>query len=94
MSRRDLPPFLGRQLQTPGIVLEGASLDESLVIVEKVIAETAVLCTHGDVIGNLLSHFQRHGSHLDDIRLEKGSMWVLDVVEGAVVAASYVPPPS
>jgi len=95
--RQTVEPLAGRTavpIDVADALAEGASLEESLVIIDKVIAESAVLCTHGDVIGNLLSHFQRHGAHLDEDRLEKGSVWVLDVVETAVVAGSYTPPAS
>jgi hypothetical protein len=53
-----------------------------------------VLCTHGDVLLNLLTHFARRGVAVDDDRMEKGSVWVLDVVDGEVRAATYVPPPT
>lgn len=95
--RQTIEPLAGRTavpIDVAEALAEGAPLDGSLVLVDKVIAETAVLCTHGDVLAALLSHFQRHGAHLDDDRLEKGSIWELDVVEGAVVAAHYIPPPS
>jgi broad specificity phosphatase PhoE len=72
---------------------EGAPLDDALTLFDKVASETAVLCSHGDVIGALLWHFERHGVHLPDDRIEKGSTWVLEVDEGAVVAARSLPPP-
>jgi 8-oxo-dGTP diphosphatase len=95
--RQTVEPLAGRaavKIDLADGLAEGASLDESLVVVDKVIAENAVLCTHGDVIPNLLSHFQRHGAHIDDNRFEKGSYWVLEIVEGAVISGSYVPPGS
>ena len=56
---------------------EGASLPDSLRLVEKVAGENAVLCTHGDVLGNLLMHFAELGVDLQTDRVEKGSVWVL-----------------
>jgi 8-oxo-dGTP diphosphatase len=72
---------------------EGASVHEALRQLEKVADEVAVLCTHGDVIELLLGHFERHGVRLGPCRFEKGSVWVLETVAGAVVEASYLPPP-
>jgi 8-oxo-dGTP diphosphatase len=72
---------------------EGAPLAESLRLVEKVAGDTAVLCSHGDVLGNLLNHYASIGVALGDDRLEKASVWVLDVVDGEVRAAHYVAPP-
>ena len=75
------------------VLAEGAPLADSLRLVEKIAGDTAVLCSHGDVLGNLLNHFASTGVALDDHRLEKGSVWVLDVIDGEVRAAHYVPTP-
>ncbi len=50
-----------------------------------------MLCTHGDVMQDLLDHFGRHGVKLRDHRMEKGSIWEFDVEGGAVRRAHYVP---
>jgi len=72
---------------------EGAPLEESWGLLEKFNEEQAVLCTHGDVMGNLVFRAERLGVQIDDDRLEKGSTWVFDFEAGAVVAARYIPPP-
>lgn len=72
---------------------EGAPLDESLALVDKVTEETTLLCTHGDVVGNLLTFVERHGVRVSEMRIEKASTWVFDLEAGAVVNAAYVPPP-
>lgn len=94
--RQTVEPLAGRAdipVDFADALAEGASLDASLVLVDKVIAETAVLCTHGDVMGNLLLHFRSCGAHIDDDRIEKGSIWVLDVADDEVVAGRYLAPP-
>jgi 8-oxo-dGTP diphosphatase len=53
-----------------------------------------VLCSHGDVIGDLMRKLADRGVPLDDDRIEKGSTWVLQVEEGEIVKARYLPPPS
>jgi broad specificity phosphatase PhoE len=89
---------LGERLLTPvdlaEALAEGSPCAAALVLVDKYADEDVVLCSHGDVIGDLLSHFQHQGVHLDDDKLEKGSTWVLDLEAGAVIAARYVPPPA
>jgi hypothetical protein len=45
------------------------------------------------VIGNLLVHFTDLGLDLGDDRLEKGSVWAFDVVDGDVRGARYLAPP-
>jgi broad specificity phosphatase PhoE len=85
---------LGLEVTVSDALAEGAPLTDALRLVEKVSDENTVLCSHGDVIGELLQHYQRAGVELDDDRLEKASVWVLDVPDGVVRGAHYVPPPS
>jgi 8-oxo-dGTP diphosphatase len=73
---------------------EGAPLVETLALFDKLGDESAVLCTHGDVVGELLHHCARQGVRLDDDRMEKGSTWVFETEAGAIVAARYLPPPA
>ena len=71
---------------------EGARLPQALRLFEKLQDREAVLCTHGDVLEDLLDHFGRHGVKLRDHRMEKGSVWVFDVEHGVVRRARYVRP--
>ncbi len=87
-EQRRLPVDLGDELS------EGAPLADALRLVDKVTHENAVLCTHGDVVESLLGHFERQGVKVGkNPKLEKGSMWELDVDDGEIVAARYHPPP-
>ncbi len=73
---------------------EGASLTDALRLIEKCSRESTVLCSHGDVLGLLLQHYQDAGMALDDDRLEKGSVWLLTLDDdGRVNAATYLAPP-
>jgi 8-oxo-dGTP diphosphatase len=85
---------LGIEVTPSDALAEGASLTDALRLVEKLSDENVVLCSHGDVIGELLRHYARAGVQLDDDRLEKASVWVLDAPDGVVRSAHYVPPPS
>jgi 8-oxo-(d)GTP phosphatase len=55
----------------------------------------AAFCTHGDVQQSLIENLLERGVRLagDAIGFAKGSIWVLEVRDGLIVAASYVPPP-
>jgi broad specificity phosphatase PhoE len=86
-AKRDLT------ITTANALAEGAPLSEALRVFEKVIDQEAVLCTHGDIVRDLLDHFGRHGLKLRDHRMEKGSIWVLEVTDGEVTDARYRPPP-
>jgi broad specificity phosphatase PhoE len=83
----------GVPLELSEALSEGAPLADSLRLVEKLAGENAALCTHGDVLGNLLMHYAHLGVELEDDRLEKASVWVLEFVDGEVRAARYVAPP-
>jgi broad specificity phosphatase PhoE len=84
---------LGIPVHTDDALAEGTALRDALRLVEKVSDETTVLCSHGDVVGELLSHFSREGVLVGEPHMAKGSTWVLDAAYGTVVAAAYIPPP-
>jgi 8-oxo-dGTP diphosphatase len=89
-------PLAGRrklEIETSDALAEGARLSQALRLFEKVQDREAVLCTHGDVMQELLDHFGRHGVKLRDHRMEKGSIWVLDTGRDGVEKARYAPPP-
>jgi broad specificity phosphatase PhoE len=95
--RQTVEPLAARRgvtIEAADELAEGATLDDAVTLFDKVASENAVLCSHGDVIGALLHHFERAGVPLHDDRMEKGSTWVLDVDAGAVVGARYLPPPA
>ncbi len=73
---------------------EGSPLSDALRLVEKVADQATVLCTHGDVIGELLDHLGRLGVAPRDPHFEKGSTWVLNTKRGDVTSVSYLPPPA
>jgi broad specificity phosphatase PhoE len=71
---------------------EGAALAATVELVEKLAADgtTAALCSHGDVIPDLLAALARRGADLDASgSCPKGSIWVLVVEDGAVTRADY-----
>lgn len=55
---------------------------------------SAVLCSHGDVIGELVLMLAGRGVLRDAASWEKGSTWVVEAAGGDPVSARYVPPPS
>jgi 8-oxo-dGTP diphosphatase len=87
-----LAASLGLDVEQEEALAEGADWSRALRIVERAPAPIA-LCSHGDVIGDLMHHLATRGVPLDDNRIEKGSTWVLQVEEGDVVKARYLAPP-
>jgi broad specificity phosphatase PhoE len=83
---------------------EGAGLTDALELVEKYADEETVLCSHGDVIGDLLHHYEKLGIPLDRDPTEltrgapwkwteKASTWILQPASGQIVGTRYIPPP-
>jgi broad specificity phosphatase PhoE len=90
---------LGLPIEDAGALTEGAPLSEALRLIDKMSDQPTVLCTHGDVIGDLLHHFADQGVRLDagddaapsELRFPKGSTWMLDAEDGQVVRGRYLP---
>jgi len=81
-------------LELSDALAEGAPATDTMRLIDKVLTEDAtVLCTHGDVVENVLHELALHGVPLDDDRLDKASVWVLDAKDGEIVGGHYVPPP-
>jgi 8-oxo-dGTP diphosphatase len=75
-------------------LIEGAPLTDALRLVDKVADEPTVLCTHGDVIEELLGHLRRRDVVNGNARFDKGSTWVLATDGGEIIGAGYLPPPA
>ena len=80
----------GLAVETTDDLAEGAGHRPVLRLLAEV--GDAALCTHGDVLQDVLEWLERHGVVLDG-GMAKGSMWMLDTVHGEVVAARYLSPP-
>ena len=84
---------LDRRLVTDDRLAEGYDRDGALELLSGV-TDGSVLCSHGDVIPDVISALQRRGAEMlgaPDWR--KGSTWVLTRIGGAIIAASAIPPP-
>jgi 8-oxo-dGTP diphosphatase len=88
-----LAASLGLEVEIDKKLGEGHDWSHALAIIEGA-TQPVVLCSHGDVIGDLMQHLASRGVALDDDRIEKGSTWVLQVEQGDVVKARYLPPPT
>jgi phosphohistidine phosphatase SixA len=91
---------LANKLATPvektDVLLEGADTADAYELLRKVAKgkSDAVLCTHGDLVPELLRMASRDGLALDDApRWPKGSTWALEVDARGFSRATYLPPP-
>lgn len=70
-----------------------AGLTEVLTLLEDPDLQDAALCTHGEVIGQLLIRLVADGLAVDQpLVWPKGSTWLLDGANGQVKVARYLPP--
>ena len=86
---------LGLELELHDALAEGAPPEAAFTLVDGLVtADTeAVLCTHGDIIPEVIARLADAGVPLDGPpTCAKGSIWELDVHDGRVVAARYIPP--
>jgi 8-oxo-dGTP diphosphatase len=92
---RPLAERLGVKLELDLDLMEGMGPESAArLAVQATPGSGLVLCTHGDVIWELLTDLEAAGVPLTaGIPAKKGSVWVLEVEAGAVVRGRYQPPP-
>ena len=73
---------------------EGARLKGAYRFIEDPDLDDAVLCTHGDVIQELVDDLiRRRIVKASQVELDKASTWVVEVEDGTPVGARYIPAP-
>lgn len=84
------------KVESEPALLEGAPLAKSFRFLTSVTHADGdvVLCSHGDVIPDLLSTLRARGVEMvDEFRWSKGSTWVLAFDGKQFTKARYLPPP-
>jgi 8-oxo-(d)GTP phosphatase len=76
--------LIGLSIETRTELDEGARRQDVLELLEGVVAPVPALCTHGDVIEELLP----------DEQCRKGALWIVEWEDGEVRAERYLPPPA
>ncbi len=88
-----LAQALGLDVEETHALAEG-SVNAALDLIHSLVGEDAALCTHGDIIPEVLQHLEAEGVHiLSEWKWRKGSTWVLHTEDGAFARATYVPRP-
>jgi phosphohistidine phosphatase SixA len=73
---------------------EGGGLNGAMRFVEDSKLGDSVLCTHGDVVQELVEELiRRRVVKASQGGLDKASTWVVEVENGSPVRARYIPPP-
>lgn len=85
---------LGISVETDARLAEAQGCAGALLLADELREETAALCSHGDVIPDLLEELVRQGVRFDDdLRWPKASTWVLSRNGTGFSKGRYLPPP-
>ncbi|MGH8887615.1 MAG: SixA phosphatase family protein [Egibacteraceae bacterium] len=84
----------GLTVETAAALGEASGVRQPLSLIRKLASTSAVLCSHGDVIPAVLDALAaENGLPLPaDYPCAKGSTWVLQARDSALVEAAYLPP--
>jgi phosphohistidine phosphatase SixA len=94
-SLEPLGERVGLAVEPDQRLAEGQGTPGVLDLIGEVRGTTAVLCSHGDVIPDLLDALQAGGTRLkDELRWQKASTWVLTWDGDQLSKGRYVPPPA
>ena len=86
----------GVHVVTDEVLAEGAPTKAALKLLHDAAAAKgdSVVCTHGDLVPELLRALTKDGVRLvDDLRFAKGSTWVLQTKDHSLTEGRYLPPP-
>lgn len=85
-----LATSLGLTIEITSELFEGASSSSSIAFIRSLTNRTAVLCSHGDVIPDVLRNLEVGGSRVDGRGCAKGSIWQLDNGTERIESAVYL----
>ena len=88
-----LAEVLGLPVEADIHLAEGSGPTHALAAIERA-TSPLVICSHGDVIGDVMHLIARRGVDLADDRLVKASTWIITTDGGTIISARYLPPPS
>jgi len=90
-----LADALSARVERHDALFEGATATQALRLMRRIRGRRIALCTHGDVMQDVLEALRDSGTDLDGgIRLGKGAYWVFDMDErGEIKTGRYCAAP-
>lgn len=83
---------LGLEVTVAPALFEGSSSSRSIEFVRSLTGRSVVLCSHGDVIPDLLRNLEIGGSRLEGRGCAKGSVWCMDNSTERIESGRYLGP--
>jgi 8-oxo-dGTP diphosphatase len=84
----------GTKVEISDALAEGPDLDATYELIDSLVGQNAVLCSHGDVIPAVINRLMWAGLSLEsDFYCAKGSTWEVAVEGGKFTTGRYLPPP-
>lgn len=91
LTVRALAGARGVEIELSDDLAEGTGL--RVLDVARRAADGAALCTHGDVMQELVSHLARQGLIKGEASIDKGATWMLELDGERVTGTTYLPVP-
>lgn len=89
-----LASALTRTVEVEDRLQEATSRATAVTLLDDLRGVDAVLCSHGDIIPDLLDHLVDHGMEPErNLVWQKASVWIVDGVDGGWTTGRYLPPP-
>jgi len=71
-------------------LVEGSDADDALALIDELVGAHVALCSHGDVIPELIDILRVRGIPTEGRGCEKGSIWQLDRAGPTITGARYL----
>lgn len=85
---------LGLAVEDDQALCESAPEEDGLDLLQRLTGEVAAVCSHGDVIPELVRGLRSQGLRFDGhMASAKGGTFVIETADGRFTTCSYVPPP-
>lgn len=83
----------GLRVALSDALFEGSTAADTLMLMRRTRGDRIALCTHGDVMQDVLERLDAEGIRLQGgMRFAKGAWWAFDLDDGRIRRASYHPP--
>jgi len=89
-----LAEAIGAEVELSDALAEGPDIDAAYDLIDSLVGNNAVICSHGDVIPATINRMMWAGLSLESrFYCSKGSSWAIDVEGGKFMTGTYSPPP-